>query len=86
VHLILCYLFSGYLLLLIGRALLSWFPLSPGSPVVPVAHFLFTVTEPVLAPVRQFIPPVGGLDLSFLVVLIALQIVKVAVGCGGGII
>jgi len=36
---------------------------------------LAMLVEPVLAPVRQIIPPLGGLDLSFLVVIIILQLV-----------
>jgi YggT family protein len=33
------------------------------------------LVEPVLVPVRRVIPPLGGLDLSFIVVLIVLQLV-----------
>ena len=34
------------------------------------------LTEPVLAPIRKVLPPMGGLDLSAMVLLIALQILK----------
>lgn len=59
---------------LIARAILSFFPISYGSPMAAVASFLFKVTEPVLAPVRRVLPPMGGLDLSPLVVIIGIQI------------
>lgn len=39
-----------------------------------VAHFLYRLTEPVLAPIRRVLPPMGGLDLSPLVVIIGIQI------------
>lgn len=60
---------------LIARAILSFFPISHGSPVAAVASFLYRITEPVLAPVRRLLPPMGGLDLSPLVVIIGIQII-----------
>ena len=71
----LCLLANLYLVILIARAILSWFPLRSDSPFVPVARFLNAVTEPVLAPFRRIIPPAGMFDLSFLVVLLLLEIV-----------
>lgn len=73
-------LLNLYLLVLVGRAILSWIPLSPTSPLAPVASFLFAVTEPVLAPLRRIIPPMGGFDLSFLVVFIVIQLVNSRIG------
>ena len=69
-------LLNLYLIILVARAVLSWFPLSPDSPFAPVASFLYAVTEPVLAPFRRVIPPVGGFDLSFLVVFILIQVIN----------
>jgi YggT family protein len=37
--------------------------------------WLVKITEPVLGPVRRVLPPLGGLDLSPIVVLLFLQIV-----------
>ena len=37
-------------------------------PTNPVSRFAWTITEPVLAPVRQRLPPVSGLDISPLIV------------------
>jgi YggT family protein len=64
-----------YILILIVRAVLSWFPHSPDSPLNPVRRVVITLTEPVLAPFRRIIPPVGMLDLSFLVALIVVWLV-----------
>lgn len=61
---------------LIIRAILSWF--SQGYN--PMEAMLHQLTEPLLAPVRRIIPPIGGLDLSVLVVIIALQFLRVLIG------
>ncbi|MEE2024738.1 MULTISPECIES: YggT family protein [Alkalimonas] len=59
--------------ILVIRAILSWF--SQGrNPIELVMHQL---TEPLLRPIRRVIPPMGGLDLSVLVALIALQFVQI---------
>jgi len=70
-----------FLLCLLLRMILSWFPSSGTGPMETVRSVLFTITEPVIAPVRSFLPPVRvggmGLDLSvtvvFLVILVLLQ-------------
>jgi YggT family protein len=79
VLILLCRLIQIYALLVFGRVIISWFPISPGSFLASVNGFLYTVTEPVLGPVRRVIPPLGvggmGLDLSPIVVFFAIQIV-----------
>jgi YggT family protein len=59
-----------YFFAILVHVILSW--VSPGhwNPLISVLHSL---TQPVLRPVRRFIPPIGGLDLSPLFVLIGLQ-------------
>jgi YggT family protein len=64
-----------YILILVVRAVLSYFPYSPDSPLNPVRRVAFVVTEPVLAPFRRIIPPIGMIDISFLVALIVIEIV-----------
>jgi YggT family protein len=64
-----------YVLILFARAILSWFPVSYNSPLNPVRRVLFVLTEPVLAPFRRVIPPVGGLDLSFVVAFLVVEII-----------
>jgi YggT family protein len=51
-------------------AILSWFRIQPGTTLARVQYFLYRATEPVLRPVRQIIKPMGGLDWSFLVVIV----------------
>jgi len=55
------------------RAVLSW--IAPAG-YNPVAEVLDRITDPLLRPVRRFIPLVGGIDLSPLAVLIGLQVLK----------
>lgn len=59
--------------ILVIRALLSWF--SQGRS--PVEYVMHQLTEPLLRPVRRILPPLGGLDLSVLVVLIGLQFLNI---------
>ena len=64
-----------YSWVIIAAALISWVNPDPGNPIV---AFLRRVTEPVLEPVRRLLPPwrTGGLDLSPVIVLIAIQIIE----------
>ncbi len=62
---------------------MSWFPVRPGTGLVELQHVLMQLTEPVLAPVRRVIPPAGMFDLSFIVVLIAIEIFHGLIGCTG---
>jgi YggT family protein len=56
------------------HVIMSW--VSPGA-WNPLISVLNSLTRPVLAPVRRLIPPIGGLDLSPLFVLIGLQAVLI---------
>ena len=53
--------------------ILSWIRLDRRNPL---AAIVYGLTEPVLAPIRQVLPPMGGLDLSPMVLLIGLQVLK----------
>ncbi len=64
-----------YVLILFLRAVLSWFPYRSDSPLNGVRQVIFTLTEPVLAPFRRIVPPVGMIDLSFLVAFIVVEII-----------
>jgi YggT family protein len=66
-------------LIMLPLALLSWFRIRPGTTLARVQVFLYRATEPVLRPVRRIIPPMAGLDLSFLVVILLAQFVIIPV-------
>lgn len=53
----------------IVSAVFSWV-----NPYAPLAAVFDTLTRPLLRPFRRFIPPVGGVDLSPLALLLVLQI------------
>ena len=72
-------------LLLIARAVLDWSvvlagPTAAGSMRARLTSAVWSVTEPVLAPVRRVLPPLrlGGaaIDLSFIVVLLAIVVLR----------
>jgi YggT family protein len=69
---ILRYLVTIYLVILAGRAVLSWFPVRGGTFLASLNTLLFELTEPVLRPVRRVIPPAGMFDTSFMVVFFVL--------------
>jgi len=62
-----------FLFAILIQVIVSW--INPGShnPAMSVIH---TITEPVMRPARRVIPPIGGLDLSPLVAILVLQLVK----------
>ena len=62
-----------YSLVVLLAVILSWVPLDRRNPLVTITHAL---TEPVLAPIRRVLPPMGGLDLSPMALLFALQLLK----------
>ena len=62
-----------FLFAILIMVILSW--LSPGG-YNPAVGLLYSLTEPLLRPVRKFIPPMGGLDLSPMAVMIALVLLE----------
>ena len=68
---VLLYAVNVYTLLMFVYAVISWIPdLRRGRWV----YALASVIEPVLMPIRRIIPPLGGLDLAFLIVILVLQL------------
>jgi YggT family protein len=73
-------LISVYLIVLIARAVTSWFPPPPGQSAFGfVTQILRDLTEPLLAPMRRVIPPAGRFDLSFTVLFFLLLILQGAI-------
>lgn len=68
-----------FILVLIVRAILSWFP---GSMYTEFGRIVVVATEWYLAPIRRVIPPAGGLDLSFLVGIIILYALQILITSG----
>ena len=81
---IVCDLLSLYTLILVVRAVLSWFPIRPDSGLVPVIRALDTVIDPVLRPLRRVIPPAGMFDLSYIALFVIIYIIQVTLCSGRG--
>ena len=58
---------------IIARVLTSWMNIRPDHPIV---EFLYQITEPILGPLRNLIPPIGMMDISPIVAIILLEIVR----------
>jgi YggT family protein len=65
--------FALYSLAIIARVFMSWVRVDPYHPVV---QFLYQITEPLLAPLRNRIPPVGMVDISPMAALLLLWILQ----------
>ncbi|MHB8742250.1 MAG: YggT family protein [Sulfuricaulis sp.] len=66
-----------YFYAILLRVILSWF-MPYGMQQNPAGGLLLSLTEPLMRPARRLIPPVAGLDLSPIVVLVGLQLVQLA--------
>ncbi|RFF29907.1 YggT family protein [Wenzhouxiangella sediminis] len=66
-----------YLVLIIVNVILSWVGQGFRHPIVPL---IYQLTEPVLAPIRRILPPLGGFDLSPLLAIIVIQFLIILLG------
>ncbi len=64
-----------YFFALLAMIILSW--VAPGSNH-PAIYLLYQVTEPVMAPFRKALPPMGGMDFSPILVFILINVVQIA--------
>ena len=63
-----------YIWIIIARAILSWITPYPYHPLV---RLIYRLTEPILRPIRRRLPVIyGGIDLSPLIVILALFILR----------
>jgi YggT family protein len=77
---LLAFLVEVYIwLFMIPYAIMSWFRIQPGTTWARIQYFLYRAVEPVLRPVRRVIRPVGGLDFSFLIVILVANFVLLPV-------
>ena len=59
---------SAYIWIVIGRAVISWVNADPYNPIV---RFLVQVTDPLLLRIRRYVPSMGGIDLSPMILIFA---------------
>jgi YggT family protein len=70
-----------YIWLLIAAAILSWLIAfnvvnTRNQFVAGVAEFLYRITEPTLRPIRQFLPNLGGLDISPIILILIILLIE----------
>jgi YggT family protein len=70
-----------YIWLLIAAAILSWLVAfnvvnSRNQFVAMVGDFLYRITEPVLRPIRNLLPSLGGIDVSPVVLILIIILIK----------
>jgi len=70
-----------YIYLLIAAAIMSWLIALNvinvrNRAVYYILSFLYRVTEPVLRPIRRIIPSIGGIDITPVIVIIALHFIR----------
>lgn len=82
---LLCLASLAAMLVLLAAVVTSWFAVQPGTSLESLARALRGVTEPVLAPLRGILPQprLGGapIDLSPVVVMVALSVLRLVLGC-----
>ena len=73
-----CALLQLYMLVLLVRVVMSWFPISPQGAGATFAGFLYLVTDPVLVPLRRVLPPIRfgamAVDLSPIVAFFGISL------------
>lgn len=62
-----------YSLVVLAAVIMSWVRVDPRNPL---ARIVYRLTEPALAPIRRVLPTMGGLDLSPMVLLVALRLLR----------
>lgn len=70
-----------YVWLLIASAILSWLIAfnvvnTRNQFVASVAEFLYRITEPLLRPIRSFLPAMGGLDISPIILILIIMLIQ----------
>ena len=76
---LLCAFITVFIVVLIVRAVLSWFPLEQGGFLAQVNRLVVDVTDWAVVPLRRVIPPVGMFDISFLVLVFGLFLLRSAI-------
>jgi len=66
-------LLDVYSIIVFGAVIASWVQIPPDSPI---GNFLYSMTEPLLGPIRSVLPDMGGLDFSPLVLLFAVRMLR----------
>jgi len=74
---------SVYTLILIARIILSWTTMfwSPPAWLTPIVRVIYELTEPIMAFFRRFIPPIGGFDISPIIIFLIIRAIQSSFPC-----
>ena len=75
------YVLTLYVYVIIAAAIMSWLIAfnvvnTRNQFVAAVAEFLYRITEPALAPIRRFMPNLGGLDISPIILILLIMLIQ----------
>ncbi len=71
-------IYYALVILIFARFIFSWVRVDPYHPTWgPLLRFVYQATEPLLAPIRRYLPSQGGLDFSPMILLFGLYIVRI---------
>jgi YggT family protein len=74
-----CLILNLYWFVILARIIMSWIRITPGTPVASIYSVIFSITEPVLGPLRRMIPPVrmgmGAIDVSPIIVIVVIILI-----------
>lgn len=73
---VLALLVQFYFFALLAMIILSWVAQGSRHPAI---HLLYQITEPVMAPFRKLLPPMGGLDFSPIIVFILINVLQIVI-------
>ncbi|VAX20865.1 Cell division integral membrane protein, YggT and half-length relatives [hydrothermal vent metagenome] len=66
-------LLTIYLWIVIIRSLITWVSPDPYNPIV---QFLYRITDPALRPIQRYMPALGGIDLSPLILILLIFFIQ----------
>ncbi len=66
---------NTFLITILAQVILSW--VGPGRHNNPIFSILYSLNEPLLGPARRILPSMSGIDFSPLLVLVAIQLLKI---------
>lgn len=56
-----------------ARIIISWFPMPANNPIVVL---IYTVTEPILAPIRRYVPKFGAFDFTPMIAMLLILFIQ----------
>ena len=65
--------FQILIMIILIRIILLWFPHNPYNPLI---RIVYQISNPILNPIRHVISPIGGLDISPIIAIFIIQLIK----------